>query len=71
MSKIDRDTYDMYALYMQACVSVMLLGLRNFIAKIIFYAWSQYLFAFVFIIISIIGSTSKYRNNWLIPTTCL
>lgn len=67
----DRDTYDMYVLYVQACVSVMLLELRNFIAKIIFCARSRYLLAFVFIIISIIGSTSKYRNSWLIPTTCL
>ena len=49
-------------LYMHACDSVIL-ELKNFIAKIIFYAQNGYLFAFVFIIISIIGSTSKYRSS--------
>lgn len=48
-----------------------IIGTQDFIAKIIFYAQSVYLFAFVFIIISIIGSTNKCRNSWLIPTTCL
>lgn len=61
----------MYVVYKHACVSVILLGLRNLTAKIIFYAQSGYLFAFVFTIISIIGSTNKYRNSWLIPTFCL
>lgn len=62
----------MYVLYMHVCISViLLLELKNFIAKIILYAQSGYLFAFVFIIISIIGSISKCRNSWLILTTCL
>ena len=61
----------MYVVFKHACVSAILLELRNLTAKIIFYAQSGYLFAFVFIIISIIGSTSKYRNSWLIPTFCL
>ena len=61
----------MYVVYKRVCVSVILLGLRNLNAKITFYAQSGYLFAFVFTIISIIGSTNKYRNSWLIPTFCL
>lgn len=44
---------------------------KNFIAKIIFYAQNGYLFAFIFIIISIIGSASQYRNSLFISTTCL
>ena len=62
---------DMCIVYKHACVSVILLELKNLTAKIIFYAQNGYLFAFVFIIISIIGPTSKYRNGWLIPTFCL
>lgn len=61
----------MYVVYKHACVSVILLELKNLTDETIFYAQSGYLFAFVFIIISIIGSTSKYRNGWLIPTFCL
>lgn len=65
------NTHDIYVLYMHVCISVILLEHKNFTAKIIFYAQSGYLFAFVFIIISVIGSTSKCRNSWLTPTTCL
>lgn len=60
-----------HVLYMHVCISMILLELKNFTAKIISYAQSWYLFAFVFIIISVIGSTCKYRYSWLIPTTCL
>lgn len=72
VSVLVREIYTyMCVLYMHVCIVVILLGLKNFIAEVIFYAQSGYLFAFVFIIISIIGSTSKCRNSWLIPTTCL
>lgn len=32
------DTHNMYVLYMHVCISVILLELKNFITKIIFYA---------------------------------
>lgn len=61
-----------YVCIIYACMYFSdIIGTQDFIAKVIFYAQSVYLFAFVFIIISIIGSTSKCRNSWLIPTTCL
>lgn len=50
-----RDAYALRVLYMYEFISTILLELKNFIAKIIFYAQSGYLFAFIF---------HNYFYNW-------